>query len=105
MTPPFFTASLSMAKAGGGAVSSRTSPGPSPRRMWATESPTAGVGASDRSTMPKGTSSRSRRLRSYQLAHAGDLERRALDEIAPVHSSVRSFVGLCQCRAHHARTG
>ena len=54
MTPPFLTASLSMASA-------QVVPGPPQvptpmiSRMRATESPTAGVGASDRSTIPFST--------------------------------------------------
>ena len=51
MTPPFFTASLSMASA---AVVPGPPHWPTPMasRISATESPTAGVGASDRSRMP-----------------------------------------------------
>ena len=54
MTPPFLTASLSMASA-------QVVPGPPQvptpmiSRIRATESPMAGVGASDRSTMPFST--------------------------------------------------
>ena len=54
MTPPFFTASLSSARAAvvpWVPVTSR----PISSRMCATESPMVGVGASERSTMPKGT--------------------------------------------------
>ena len=51
MTPPFFTASLSMASAAVVPGPPQTS-SPMDSRMQATLSPTAGVGASDRSTMP-----------------------------------------------------
>src|SRR5205085_11345108 len=60
MTPPFFTASVSIASAA-------TDPGapafsiPIASRISATESPTAGVGASDRSTTPKRTGGPRRR--------------------------------------------
>jgi hypothetical protein len=57
ITPPFFTASLSSASAavvpGAPAISS-----PISVSTCATESPRAGVGARDRSTMPKGIFSR-----------------------------------------------
>ncbi len=52
MVPPFFTASLSIASAAvvpGAPTDSR----PMLSRISATESPTAGVGASERSMMPK----------------------------------------------------
>ncbi|VWM24390.1 Uncharacterised protein [Collinsella intestinalis] len=54
MTPPFFTQSFSRARA---AVVPGPPHWPTPMisRMRATESPTAGVGASDRSTMPFST--------------------------------------------------
>ena len=57
MTPPFFTASLSSASA---AVvpGPPTDSSPISSSTAATLSPTAGVGASDRSTMPNGTPSR-----------------------------------------------
>ena len=57
MTPPFFTASLSSASA---AVvpGAPTDSSPISSSTAATLSPTAGVGASDRSTMPNGTPSR-----------------------------------------------
>ncbi len=56
IAPPFFTASLSSASAAvEPCVPTRSSPIAS--RMRATLSPSAGVGASDRSTMPKGTPS------------------------------------------------
>ena len=51
MTPPFFTASLSIASAAVVPGPPQTS-SPMDSRMQATLSPTAGVGASDRSTMP-----------------------------------------------------
>ena len=57
ITPPFFTASFSSASAAVVPwVPQHSSPISS--RMAATESPTAGVGASERSTMPNGTFSR-----------------------------------------------
>ena len=62
MTPPFFTWSFSMARAAvvpGAPTLSR----PISSRISATESPMAGVGARDRSMMPKGTSRR--RLASW----------------------------------------
>ena len=54
MTPPFFTASFSMARA---AVvpHAPTCSRPISSRIWATESPMAGVGAKDKSMIPKGT--------------------------------------------------
>ena len=57
MTPPFFTASLSRARAAVVPQPPHFSM-PISSMMWATESPTAGVGARERSTMPKGTPSR-----------------------------------------------
>ena len=57
MSPPFFTASLSRASAAVVPCVPQTSR-PSSSRMRATLSPTAGVGASDRSTTPNGTPSR-----------------------------------------------
>ena len=56
--PPFFTASFSIAKA---AVVPwvPTCSRPISSNTWATESPTAGVGASERSTIPNGTPKRS----------------------------------------------
>ena len=58
MAPPFFTASLSSARAAVVPGRAGTSPGPSLPECGATLSPTAGVGASERSTIPKGTCSR-----------------------------------------------
>ena len=57
MTPPFFTASLSIISAAVVPCWPQHSR-PISSRICATESPMAGVGASDRSTMPKGASSR-----------------------------------------------
>ena len=57
MTPPFFTASFSRASAAVVPWVPQTAR-PISSRMRATLSPTAGVGASDRSTMPNGVSSR-----------------------------------------------
>ena len=57
MTPPFFTASFSSASAAVVPWVPQTDR-PISSRMRATLSPTAGVGARDRSTMPKGTSRR-----------------------------------------------
>ena len=49
--------------------------------MCATESPTAGVGAKDRSTIPKGTPSRRDASVPDQLTHPGNFKRRFLDDI------------------------
>ena len=57
ITPPFFTASFSSARAAVVPCVPQTSR-PISSRMRATLSPTAGVGARERSTMPKGTPSR-----------------------------------------------
>ena len=57
MTPPFFTASFKSASAAVVPCVPHTS-SPISSRISATESPTAGVGARERSTMPKGTPSR-----------------------------------------------
>ena len=57
ITPPFLTASLSNASAAVVPCAPHFS-SPMFSRMCATESPIAGVGASDRSTMPNGTPSR-----------------------------------------------
>ena len=57
MMPPFFTASFRSARAAVVPWVPQTSR-PISSRMRATESPTAGVGARDRSTTPKGTPSR-----------------------------------------------
>ena len=57
ITPPFFTASFSRASAAVVPWVPQTS-SPMVSRMRATLSPTAGVGASERSTMPNGTPSR-----------------------------------------------
>ena len=54
MTPPFLTASFSMARIAVVPQPPQTSR-PTSSRMRATESPMAGVGARDRSTMPNGT--------------------------------------------------
>ena len=57
ITPPFLTASFNSARAAvvpGAPAISR----PISVRIWATLSPMAGVGANDRSTMPKGTPKR-----------------------------------------------
>ena len=62
MTPPFFTASFSRARAAVVPWVPHTSR-PISSRIRATLSPMAGVGARDRSTMPKGVSSR--RLASW----------------------------------------
>ncbi len=56
ITPPFFTASFKSASAAVVPWVPQISR-PISSRIAATESPTAGVGARDRSTMPKGTSS------------------------------------------------
>ena len=58
ITPPFFTASFSMASVAVVPQQPQLS-SPISSRIFATESPGAGVGASERSTMPKGTPSRS----------------------------------------------
>ena len=78
IAPPFLTASLSSASAAvvPGAPMRST---PIASRTRATLSPSAGVGASERSTMPNGTPS-SPSLAADQLAHARDLERGALDD-------------------------
>ena len=57
MTPPFFTASFRSASAAVVPCVPQTSR-PISSSIRATESPMAGVGASDRSTMPSGTPSR-----------------------------------------------
>jgi len=57
ITPPFLTASLSIARQAVVPAPPHFSR-PISSKIWATESPTAGVGARDRSTMPKGTPSR-----------------------------------------------
>ena len=58
IAPPFFTASFNMASAAVvPCVPTRSKPMAS--KISATESPTAGVGAKDKSTMPKGTPKRS----------------------------------------------
>ena len=57
MTPPFFTASFSSASAAVVPWVPQTD-SPISSRIRATLSPMAGVGARDRSTMPKGVSSR-----------------------------------------------
>ena len=54
ITPPFLTASFSIARAAVVPCVPHCS-SPISSRMWATESPTAGVGASERSTIPNGT--------------------------------------------------
>ena len=54
ITPPFLTASLSIARQAVVPAPPHFSR-PISSKIWATESPTAGVGARDRSTMPKGT--------------------------------------------------
>ena len=56
ITPPFLTASFNIAKAAVVPWVPHCSR-PISSRMYATESPTAGVGASERSMMPKGTPS------------------------------------------------
>ena len=56
ITPPFLTASLSKARQAVVPCAPQHS-SPISSRICATESPTAGVGASDRSTMPNGTQS------------------------------------------------
>ena len=67
ITPPFLTASVSIASAA-------TEPGapafsiPIASRISATESPTAGVGASDRSTTPKRTGGPRRRATSRPIS-------------------------------------
>ena len=63
--------------------------------MCATESPTAGVGASDRSTP--------RRLGRHQLTHPGDLERGALDRVR--HRRQIAVAHLGERGAHHTRAG
>ncbi len=62
ITPPFFTASFSKARAAVVPWVPQVS-SPISSRMRATLSPMAGVGARDRSTMPKGVSRR--RLASW----------------------------------------
>ena len=57
MTPPFFTASFNIASAAVVPGPPHTSR-PISSRICATESPTAGVGANDKSTIPKGTFNR-----------------------------------------------
>ena len=67
MTPPFLTASVSSASAAvvpGAPVRSR----PIASRISATESPIAGVGASDKSTMPKRTPSPRRAATSRPMS-------------------------------------
>ena len=56
ITPPFLTASLRSARQAVVPHAPQLS-SPISSSIWATESPTAGVGASDRSTIPKGTPS------------------------------------------------
>ena len=56
ITPPFFTASFSIASAAVVPCAPQLSR-PISSRICATLSPTAGVGASERSTIPKGTPS------------------------------------------------
>ena len=60
---------------------------PTSSRMRATESPMAGVGASDRSTMPNGTSETLACERADELTHAGDLERSLLDDVRDLAES------------------
>ena len=80
MTPPFLTASLSIARVAVVPWAPHCSR-PISSRIWATESPTAGVGARDRSTMPKGTPRRRLASRAHQLTHTGDLEGGFLDDV------------------------
>ena len=79
MTPPFFTASLSRASAAVVPWVAADAQAHLLQDARPRESPTAGVGASDRSTMPNGTPSRRDASLRHQLAHAGDLERGLLD--------------------------
>ena len=83
MRPPFLTASFSMASAAvvpGAPVRAR----PIASRISATESPIAGEGASERSMMPIWAPSISAASRRHELADAGDLEGRALDQVGEV---------------------
>ena len=80
IVPPFLTASLSMASAAvvpGAPTASR----PMLSRISAMESPTAGVGASERSMMPSSAPSICEASWAIELADARDLEGRALDEV------------------------
>ena len=92
MTPPFFTESLSMASA---AVVPGPPQVPTPMisRMSATESPTAGVGASERSTMPICTPS----LREASRAMSSPT-RVILNEVALIFSAtvcISAVLGSC----------
>ena len=75
MTPPFFTASLSRARAAVVPWVPHTSR-PISSRMRATLSPMAGVGARDRSTTPKGTLRR--RLASWATSWPMRVMRKAV---------------------------
>ena len=75
MTPPFFTASFSMARAAVVPWVPQTSR-PSSSRIRATLSPTAGVGARLKSTMPNGVSSR--RLASWATSWPMRVTRKAV---------------------------
>ena len=68
MTPPFFTASLSSASAAVVPWAAAVLQAHLLQDMRPRNRPSAGVGASDRSTMPKGTSEPPRRLLRHQLA-------------------------------------
>ena len=100
MTPPFFTASLSMASA---AVVPGPPHWPTPMasRISATESPSAGVGASDKSKMPCCTPEAARGLPGHELAGAGDLEGGGLDGLG--HGGDIGLLGqVGEHRAYHA---
>ena len=99
MTPPFFTASLSSASAAVVPCVPQTAR-PISSRMRATLSPMAGVGASERSTMPNGVSSRRRRLGRDHLPHAGDLEGGLFDRFR--HDIERFALALLQRVVYHA---
>ena len=107
ITPPFFTASVSSASAamvpGAPACSS-----PIASRISATESPTAGVGASDRSTMPKrDRRGPSRRATSRPISSPARVTLNAMRLM--VSATVDRFVRLArraqplERRQHHAR--
>ena len=79
MTPPFFTWSFSKSQGCRRSRSARHIPDRSRSRISATLSPTAGVGARERSIIPKGTPRRCGCFLSYQLSHTGNLESSLLD--------------------------
>ena len=80
ITPPFFTASLSRARAAVVPWAPQHS-SPISSRMWATESPTAGVGGQGQIHDPKGNAETGGGFPGDELAHPGNFEGGALDEI------------------------